>query len=96
DWPGGRSWRLDSTYIVIEQSPDMLVKPHNRKRPGLNHLAFHAGDHDRVDALTAAAADHGWALMFANKHPHAGDPQTYAAYLSNTDGYQVELTANNP
>ncbi|WP_308191480.1 VOC family protein, partial [Arsenicicoccus bolidensis] len=48
EWPGGRSWRLDSTYIVIEQSPDMLVKPHNRKRPGLNHLAFHAGDHDRV------------------------------------------------
>lgn len=34
--------------------------------------------------------------MFANKHPHAGGPQTYAAYLSNTDGYQVELTANNP
>lgn len=70
----------------------MLVKPHNRKRPGLNHLAFHAGDHDRVNALTAAAADHGWALMFANKHPHAGGPQTYAANLSNTDGYQVELT----
>ena len=96
EWPGGRSWRLTDTYIVIEQSPDMLDEPHDRKRPGLNHLAFHAGDQARVDALTAAAADHGWALMFANKHPHSGGQQTYAAYLSSTDGYEVELTASNP
>jgi transposase-like protein len=34
--------------------------------------------------------------MFADKHPHAGGPQTYAAYLSNTDGHEVELTASNP
>jgi len=34
--------------------------------------------------------------MFADKHPHAGGPQTYAAQLSNTDGHEVELTASNP
>ena len=96
EWPGGRSWRLADTYIVIERSPDMLDEPHERTRPGLNHLAFHAGDQDRVDALTTAAAEHGWELMFPEKHPHAGGPDTYAAYLSNTDGYEVELTANNP
>ena len=96
EWTGGCSWRLADTYIVIEQSPDMLAEPHDRKRPGLNHLAFHAGDQAQVDALTAAAAENGWALMFADKHPHAGGPQTYAAHLSNTDGYQVELTASNP
>lgn len=96
EWTGGCSWRLADTYIVIEQSPDMLAEPHDRKRPGLNHLAFHAGDQAQVDALTAAAAENGWALMFADKHPHAGGPQTYAAYLSNTDGYEVELTASNP
>ena len=94
-WPGGRSWRLSDAYIVLEQSPDMLDAPHDRKRPGLNHLAFHAGDRARVDALTAEAANHGWALMFADKHPHAGGPQTYAAYLSNTDGYEVELIARD-
>ena len=96
EWTGGCSWRLADTYIVIEQSPDMLAEPHDRKRPGLNHLAFHAGDQAQVDALTAAAAENGWALMFADKHPHAGGPQTYAAYLSNTDGHEVELTASNP
>ena len=49
-----------------------------------------------VSAPLAAAAENGWALMFADKHPHAGGPQTYAAYLSNTDGHEVELTASNP
>lgn len=95
EWSAGRSWRLDHAYIVIEQSPDMLAGAHDRKRPGLNHLAFHAGDRDRVDALAAAAIDHSWTLMFADKHPYAGGPQTYAAYLSNTDGYEVELIASS-
>lgn len=73
----------------------MLAEPHNRIRPGLNHLAFHAGDRDRVDALTAAATDHGWSLLFPDRHPYAGGPQTYAAYLANTDGYEVELIATS-
>lgn len=96
DWPGGRSWRLDHTYIVIEQSPDILDTAHCRLRPGLNHLAFHAGDRIAVDRLTAHACANGWILLFADKHPHAGGPGTYAAYLENTDGYEVELVANDP
>lgn len=95
EWPGGRSWRLGETYIVVEQSPDMLPERHDRRRPGLNHLAFHAGDRAQVGALAAAAPEHGWTLLFADKHPHAGGPQTYAAYLSNTDGYEVELNASD-
>lgn len=95
DWPGGHSWILQSTYIVVEQSPDMVVSEHDRKRPGLNHLAFHAGDQARVDALASAAPQHGWTLLFADKHPHAGGPQSYAAYLANTDGYEVELIADD-
>ena len=96
DWPGGRSWRLADGYIVVEQSPDLRTGEHDRKRPGLNHLAFHAGDRDRVDSLTVAATEHGWALLFADRHPRAGGPGTYAAYLANTDGYEVELVASNP
>jgi catechol 2,3-dioxygenase-like lactoylglutathione lyase family enzyme len=69
EWTGGCSWRLADTYIVIEQSPDMLAEPHDRKRPGLNHLAFHAGDQAQVDALTAAAAENGWALCSPTNTP---------------------------
>jgi hypothetical protein len=43
DWPHGRSWRLGSTYLVIEQSPALTAADHDRLRPGMNHLAFHAG-----------------------------------------------------
>lgn len=95
DWPDGRSWRLADTYIVLEQSPDMIGNAHDRTRPGLNHLAFHAGDRARLDALAAAAPAQGWTLLFPDKHPHAGGPETYAAYLANTDGFEIELVAHD-
>jgi hypothetical protein len=31
--------------------------------------------------------------MFADRHPHAGGAQHYAAFLQNSDGYEVELVA---
>lgn len=95
DWPGGRSWSLPPTYLVIEQSPAMLPGGHERTQPGMNHLAFHAGDRDHVDALTAVATAQGWTLLFPDTHPHAGGPQHYAAYLADADGYEVELVADD-
>lgn len=94
DWPGGRSWKRAQTYIVVEQSPDLVGGTHERRRPGMNHLAFHAGDRDRVDALAEAGPGHGWSVLFPDLHPHAGGADTYAAYLANTDGYEVELVAS--
>jgi Glyoxalase/Bleomycin resistance protein/Dioxygenase superfamily len=93
DWPVGRSWRLGATYIVVEQSPDLAAATHERCRPGLNHLAFHAGEPERVDALNTAAPLHGWSPLFAADYPHAGGPEHYAAYLASSDGYEVELVA---
>ena len=86
---------MPPTYFVIEQSPARLPGEHERTRAGLNHLAFHAGDRAQVDALTSAASSHGWTLLFPDTHPHAGGAQHYAAYLTDTDGYEVEpVTAN--
>jgi catechol 2,3-dioxygenase-like lactoylglutathione lyase family enzyme len=92
-WPAGRSWRLGATYIVVEQSPDLAAAEHDRRRPGLNHLAFHVESTELVDALAAQAAERGWTLMFADRHPHAGGNDHYAAYLENADGFEVELVA---
>jgi catechol 2,3-dioxygenase-like lactoylglutathione lyase family enzyme len=94
DWPEGRSWRLEGTYIVVEQSPALSANSHDRQRPGLNHLAFHAGGRDRVDAIVAKASPAGWDLLFGDRHPYAGGPEHYAAYLANSDGYEVELVAS--
>jgi hypothetical protein len=93
DWPAGRSWLLGGTYLVVEESPAMSAAQHDRLRPGLNHLAFHAGSRDDVDAITREAQINGWTLMFADKHPYAGGPDHYAAYLANGDGFEAELVA---
>jgi catechol 2,3-dioxygenase-like lactoylglutathione lyase family enzyme len=94
NWPAGRSWRLGPTYLVVEQSPALSAGKHDRLRPGLNHLAFHVPGRDRVDQLVAAASGHGWTLMFSDRHPYAGGPDHYAAYLENVDGFEVELVAD--
>lgn len=93
DWPAGKSWRRGGHYIVVEQSPALTAGRHDRLRPGLNHLAFHAGRPSDVDRLVTESAEHGWRLMFGDRHPHAGGSNHYAAYLENDDGFEVELVA---
>ncbi|WP_405976578.1 VOC family protein [Streptomyces sp. NBC_00988] len=93
NWKEGRSWRLGPTYIVFEQSPSLTSERHDRCAPGLNHLAFHVHDEHAVDTLVERALGNGWTLMFPEEHPYAGGKQQYAAYMENTDGFEVELVA---
>lgn len=92
EWDNGGSWRGAGEYIVLEAGTD-VSGPHDRRRAGLNHLAFAAGPASDVDAITQAALHHGWVLMFADKHPNAGGSGHHAAYLENADGFEVELVA---
>jgi len=94
NWPAGRSWRSGALYVVVEQSPALSGTGHDRLAPGLNHLAFHAGTRERVDEVVARAPEHGWSLMFADRHPYAGGPDHYAGYLEDGHGYEVELVAD--
>jgi hypothetical protein len=87
----GRSWRHGDVYLVLEQSPALSGDVHDRLAPGLNHLAFTAGGRGEVDRLAAGAPAHGWSLMFGDRHPHAGGPDSYAAYLEDAWGYEVEI-----
>ncbi|GAA1632277.1 VOC family protein [Actinoplanes couchii] len=95
DWPGGRSWRRGETYVVLEQSPALSGPAHDRRAPGLNHLAFTAGPRTEVDRLHELAPDHGWSPMFPDRYPHAGGPDSYATYLEDPWGYEVELVAED-
>jgi RimJ/RimL family protein N-acetyltransferase/catechol 2,3-dioxygenase-like lactoylglutathione lyase family enzyme len=92
-WPRGVSWRHGGSYVVVEDSPDRQGDRHERTRPGLNHLALHVADRKELDRVTAAALEHGWRLMFADRHPYAGGPEHLAAYLENEDGFEIELVA---
>jgi catechol 2,3-dioxygenase-like lactoylglutathione lyase family enzyme len=86
DWERGHSWRLGPTYLVVEQSPAMSAAEHDRTRPGLNHLAFHAGTPVDVDELAHQAPAHGWEPLFPDRYPYAGGLGHYAACLVGTDG----------
>jgi len=95
-WPEGVSWsRGDGPYVVVESGPDVAPAPHDRLRPGLNHLALWGGTRSELDALVTAAPEHGWSLLFADRHPFAGGPEHYAAYLENAEGFEVELVASD-
>ncbi len=93
-WDNGVSYQLGPTYIVLEQSPALIDGPHDRRRAGLNHLAFHAGRRSALDRLVDGSERHGWRLMYADQHPFAGGADSYAAYLEDDDGYEVELVAD--
>lgn len=93
-WENGRSWRNGVTYVVAEESPAVVGGEHDRRRPGVNHLAFHAGSVDDVERIVEEAPHHGWTLLFSDRHPHAGGPDHYAAFLENEDGFEIELVAD--
>ena len=86
---------MTGPYVVVESGPDVAPVPHDRLRPGLNHLALWGGSRPELDALVAAAPEHGWTLLFPDRHPFAGGPDHYAAYLENRDGFEVELVASD-
>jgi catechol 2,3-dioxygenase-like lactoylglutathione lyase family enzyme len=95
-WATGRSWALGTTYIAVEHSAAIAGGIHDRHRPGLNHVAFHAGHPSEVDRLVKASEEHGWTALFAERYPHAGAPDVYAGYLADLDGFEVELVASSP
>ena len=95
-WSTGASWQGANGYVVLEAGPDVLPEGHERRRPGINHLAFGAGSPADVDLLARRASSHGWSLLFGDRHPRAGGADHYAAYLENADGFEVELVADRP
>lgn len=72
----------------------LLSATHDRRAPGVNHLAFWAGTSARVDSLMAAAPDHGWRPLYQDRYPHAGGPDHYAGWLENSAGFKAELVAS--
>ncbi|ANG86193.1 VOC family protein [Microbacterium aurantiacum] len=92
-WDGGRSWRLGATYIVVTRAP--REGAHDRRMPGLSHLAFHAGSAESVEQLWRQGPSHGWMHLYADRHPFAGGEDHYAAFLEDAERFKVELVASD-
>ena len=86
------SWLADDgTYLFLERSPDQVDEPHDRLRPGVNHLALTAEDRALLDRVRAESSAHGWHEMYADRYPHAGGDDHTALYLENSEGFEVEI-----
>jgi hypothetical protein len=86
------SWLAeDGTYLFLERSPDQVDAPHDRLRPGVNHLALTAEDRALLDRVRAESSAHGWHEMYADRYPHAGGDDHTALYLENSEGFEVEI-----
>jgi hypothetical protein len=87
-----RSWRHpDGTYLHLERSPDQRDEPHDRLRPGVNHLALVVDDRSTLDRLRAESSGHGWHELFADRYPHAGGEAHTALFLESSEGFEVEV-----
>lgn len=90
--PDGPSWvHPDGTYLFVERSPDQVDAPHDRLRPGVNHLAVTVEDRETLDRIRAESTEHGWHELFADRYPHAGGEDHTALYLENSEGFEVEV-----
>lgn len=94
EWPGGESWVAGGAYLTLTTSPNLTGAAHDRRAPGVNHLAFKAGAADRVDSIMATAHEHGWRALYQDRYPHAGGPDHYAGWLENSAGFKAEVVAD--
>lgn len=94
-WEQGRSWRLGGTYLVFVQTgADGLQAGYDRRRIGLNHLAFRVSDPAAVDRFTEELRGRGVRVLYQDRHPHAGGPDHYAVFFEDPDRIKVELVSD--
>jgi hypothetical protein len=95
EWPEGESWAAGGAYLTLTTSPNLSMTTHDRRAPGVNHLAFRAGAPDRVDDIMARAERHGWRPLYQDRYPHAGGPNHHAGWLENSAGFKAEVVADD-
>lgn len=94
EWPEGRTWETGGASVTLTTSPHLSSGHHDRRRAGLNHLAFWGGAPAEVDSVMAEAAAHGWSPLYQERYPHAGGPDHYAGWVENAQGFKVEIVAD--
>jgi catechol 2,3-dioxygenase-like lactoylglutathione lyase family enzyme len=91
-WPQGVSYISGETYIVFVQTEERFRDiPYHRCGTGLNHLAFHGGSREFVDSLTSKLRARGVRILYEDRHPHAGGPESYAVFFEDPDRIKVEI-----
>lgn len=94
EWSNGQSWSAAGVYLTLTTSPNLTTTAHDRRRPGVNHLAFKGGSAIEVDAFMSDAPAFGWQPLYQERYPHAGGEDYYAGWLENSAGFKAEVVAD--
>lgn len=94
-WTEGESWAAGGAYLTLTTSPNLTGTIHDRRTPGVNHLAFKTGTPSTVDAIMTAAVEHGWRRLYHDRYPYAGGSAHYAGWLENSAGFKAEVVADD-
>ena len=81
EWAQGETWRThDGPYLTLTTSPNLSGPDHDRRAPGVNHLAFIGGSRAQVNAVMASASAHGWRSLYqASQSGSLRSPGVYRA-----------------
>lgn len=94
-WAEGETWSAgDGPYLTLTTSPNLSGPDHDRRTPGVNHLAFLGGPRAHVDAVMTAASAQGWHPLYQERYPFAGGASHYAGWLENSAGFKAEIVAD--
>jgi len=86
DWPQGRSYKLNHTYLVFVQTEsDYQDIPYHRKRTGLNHLAFWVDDESRFKMLSDEIRLRGIEILY----PLNSEGEPAAIAMLDETGYRA-------
>lgn len=94
EWSEGQSWTAGGAYLTLTTSPNLSGPAHDRRMPGVNHLAFKGGAAARVDTTMADAQERGWLPLYQEHYPHAGGSGHDAGWLENSAGFKAEIVAD--
>ena len=92
-WPSGESWGAAGAHITLTTSPNLSDPSHDRRRAGVNHIAFHGGPATQIDEVMSEAGGYGWIPLYQDRYPHAGGGSHYAGWLENRAGFKAESVA---
>lgn len=94
-WSDGETWSAGGSYLTLTTPPTLGGTAHDRRLPGMNHIAFQGGNRSAVDQIMARSERHGWAPLYQERYPHAGGLDHYAGWLENVAGFKVEIVAES-
>ena len=79
-------------FIIIQSSPELAVRSHERFSPGFHHVSFNADAREQVDDLYELLLRNKVEILDPPCECEEYSPGYYAVYFEDPDGMKLELS----